>query len=308
MRCESKSNPVRQTQPVTWNRLSAWDSFWRYDRLSSFHAAPGAPNYGPPVADGWRAFFQSLPDGAQVLDLATGNGAIAVLAVEADKHFIVTGSDLADVRPADFVTTARAAVETIEFLANTPAELLPLAASSIDVIVSQYGVEYSDLSRSLPEAVRVLAPGGRLRFAIHAAEGSIAHETSTSIADADFVLGLDLAALAARGTIDFNAGLKAIADRASSATDVAMLANVHQTLCDTFDHRRDKLAATAAHLVDEIGAHRDRQAALLAAARTREQMTIIAATLETLGLTAIAHSDQRDGAGLIGHVIEARHG
>ena len=88
----------------------AWDSFWRYDRLSSFHAAPGAPNYGPPVADGWRAFFRSLPDGAQVLDLATGNGAIAVLAVEADKHFIVAGTDLADVRPADFVTTARAAL------------------------------------------------------------------------------------------------------------------------------------------------------------------------------------------------------
>ena len=284
----------------------AWDSFWRYDRLSSFHAAPGAPNYGPPVADGWRAFFRSLPDSAQVLDLATGNGAIAVLAVEADKHFIVAGTDLADVRPADFVTTARAALETIQFLANTPAERLPLAASSVDAIVSQYGVEYSDLARSLPEAVRVLAPGGRLRFAIHAAEGSIARDTAISIADADFVLGLDLVALTARGTTDFNAGLKAIADRAGSATDVAMLANVHQTLCDTFDHRRDTLAATATHLVGEIGAHRDRQAALIAAARTRAQMTAIAATLESLGLTAIVRDEQRDGPDLIGHVIEAR--
>ena len=47
-----------------------------------------------------------------------------------------------------------------------------------------------------------------------------------------------------------------------TATDVAMLANVHQTLCDTDDHRRHELAATAAHLVEEIAAHRDRQAAL----------------------------------------------
>lgn len=284
----------------------AWDSFWRYDRLSSFHAAPGAPNYGPPVADGWRAFFAGLPDGARVLDLATGNGAIAVLAVETGKNFAVTGADLAAVEPTAFVTRNRAELAQITFLANTPAEALPLPDASIDALVSQYGIEYSDLDRSLAEAARVLAPGGRLRFACHAAEGSIARDTAHSIADADFLIGLDLVALAGRSAADFNAGLKRIADRAPAATDLAMLANVHQTLGDTFDHRRAELAATAAQLAAEITAHRDRQAALLAAARTRGQMAGIGATLESLGLTAISHGEQRDGADLIGHVIEAR--
>ena len=284
----------------------AWDSFWRYDRLSSFHAAPGAPNYGPPVADGWRTFFAGLPDGARILDLATGNGAIAVIAVETGKNFSVIGADLAAVEPSAFVTRNRAELGQIRFLANTPAEALPLADASIDAIVSQYGVEYSDLDRSLPEAARVLAPGGQLRFACHAAEGSIARDTRASIADADFLIALDLVALAGRGNADFNAGLKAIADRARSATDVAMLANVHQTLCDTDDHRRHELSATATHLVGEITAHRDRQAALLAAARTRAQMTAIGTALESLGLTAIAHDEQRDGDDLIGHVIEAQ--
>lgn len=284
----------------------AWDSFWRYDRLSSFHAAPGAPNYGPPVADGWRAFFAALPAGARLLDIATGNGAIAVLAVEAGKGFYVIGADLAAVEPTAFVTRNLAELEQVRFLANTPAEALPLPDASIDAVVSQYGVEYSDLSRSIPEAARVLAPGGRLCFAMHAAEGAIARDTASSIADADFLIALDLVGLTGRATADFNAGLKAIADRARSATDLAMLANVHQSLCAIFDHRRAELTATAAHLVSEITAHRDRQAALLAAARTKGQMAEIGAVLEQLGLTGVTFGEQRDGADLIGHVIEAR--
>ena len=103
-------------------------------------------------------FFAELPEGARILDLATGNGAIAVLAVEAGKGFAVTGADLAAVEPSAFVTQNRAELDQITFLASTPAEALPLPDASIDAIVSQYGVEYSDLSRSLPEAVRVLAP------------------------------------------------------------------------------------------------------------------------------------------------------
>ena len=286
----------------------AWDSFWRYDRLSSFHAAPGAPNYGPPIADGWRAFFASLPPRSSVLDIATGNGAIAVMAVEAGKGFSVTGADLAAVEPTAFVTRNVAELEQVHFLPNTPAEALPLADASIDAVVSQYGVEYSDLARSIPEAVRVLAPGGRLRFAIHATEGAVARDTASAIADADFLIGLDIVGLAERSDTAlaaFNIGLKAIADRAPTATDQAMLANVHQTLCDAYDHRRGELAVTAENLHAEITAHRDRQAALLSAALSTNQMAELGTMLAAQDLTAIAHGEQRDGDDLIGHVIEA---
>ena len=289
----------------------AWDSFWRFDRLSSFLSTPGAPNYGPPIAAGWRTFFNALPDGARVLDLCTGNGAIAVMAVEAGKGFMVTGADLAAVEPAAFVTSNHAELGQVHFLPGTPAEALPLANASIDAVVSQYGVEYSDLARSLPEAVRVLGPGGRLRFAIHAAEGSVARDTVTAITDADFLIGLDLVGLAASCDLRlaaFNAGLRAIADRAPAAIDQAMLANVHQTLCDTYDHRRGELVAIATRLHAEITAHRDRQTALLAAACSIDRMAGLGDQLAALGLTAITQGEQRDGADLIGHVIEARRG
>ncbi len=311
---------------MTIEPLSAWDSFWKYDRLSSFQSGPGAGNYGVPIADGWHGFFDSLPDGARILDLATGNGAIAVMAVEsanaAGKNFAVTGANLADVRPTAYVTRNLAELEQIHFLTATPAEQLPLEPDSLDAVVSQYGLEYSDLDRSLPEAVRVLGPGGRLRLAMHAADGTVARDTVKAIADADFLIHVEIIPLARRcfdadGTASgpaalaaMNAALKAIAIRVPTATDQAMLANVHRALCDAHDGRRGKpladLLATADHLGAEIAAHRGRQSALLAAAQSIKAMHRLGERLAALGMTGIGHGEQRDGGDLIGHVIEAQ--
>jgi len=317
------------------DKRAAWDLFWSYDRLSSFGTGSGAGNYGEHIAAGWRGFFAALPPGARVLDLCTGNGAIAVIAVESGKRLRVTGADLAAVRPAAFVTRGKQALAKVCFLANTPAEQLPLPDGGFDAVVSQYGLEYSDMQRSLAEAARVLAPGGRLRLAMHAAEGSVADRTGGGIADADFLLDeLDLPALAAscfqaildaergRATGPFAAtaaqaryaafrdGLKAVADRVPSAADVDMLVSVHRSLTDLFQQRQAQdeaaLMAKVAALRTEIAAHRERQRALLAAAQSAEQVAAIAERLRGLGLIDVALGDQRDGAELVGHIIEAR--
>lgn len=315
-------------------KRAAWDLFWSYDRLSSFGTGPGAANYGEPIAAGWRAFFAALPAGARVLDLATGNGAIAVMAVESGEKLKVTGADLAAVRPAAFVTHSKSALGQVLFLANTPAEQLPLEDASFDAVVSQYGIEYSDIEQSLPEATRVLAPGGRLRFAVHAADGSVASQTRRAIADADFLLDqLDLPGRAAacfQAILDvergraadpfaqtaaqaryaaFRDGLKAVADRTAAAADVAMLASVHRSLTELFQQRQAHdeaaLKGEVEALRTEVLAHRERERALLAAARTDEQMAALADQLAGLGLADIARSEQRNAGDLIGHVVEA---
>jgi SAM-dependent methyltransferase len=315
-------------------KSAAWDRFWSYDRLSSFGTGTGAGNYGEHIAAGWRTFFAALPTGARVLDLCTGNGAIAVMAVEAGDQLRVTGADLAAVRPAAFVSASRASLAQVQFLAKTPAEQLPLADASFDAVVSQYGIEYSDLEQSIPEAVRVLAPGGWLRIATHAAEGSVAADTKRAIADADFLL--DFIELPGRASIAFQAildvergrisgplaasnaqtryatfrdGLKAVAGRVPTATDVDMLTAVHRTLTDLFKERLAHddaiLQAKIADLRAEVEAHRERERALIAAALSGEQIEKLAALLADLGLTTIKRGEQRDGGDLIGHIIEA---
>src|SRR5215211_8545541 len=97
------------------DKRAAWDLFWSYDRLSSFGTGTGAGNYDEHIAAGWRAFFAALPAGARVLDLCTGNGAIAVLAVEAGDRLKVTGADLAAVRPAAFVSRGKRQLEQVRF-------------------------------------------------------------------------------------------------------------------------------------------------------------------------------------------------
>jgi SAM-dependent methyltransferase len=310
---------------------AAWDRFWSYDRQASFGTGKGAGNYAGPIAEGWRAFFATLPDGARVLDVATGNGAIALLAIEAGRRLQVTGVDLADVRPAAFVTARTRELKAIRFLGNTPAETLPLAEDSFDAVVSQYGIEYSDLERSVPEAVRVLAPGGRLRFVTHAAEGSIA---ALAIADADFLIDeLDLTGRAARcfeavlaverghqsGKLaeiaaqarygQFRDGLKALSDRLPAARDQAMLVSVHQALTELFKQRRalglQALLPRLDALAEEIAAHRTRQRALIAAALSARQVAALGKTLGKLGLADVTVAEQRDGDALVGHVLEA---
>ena len=317
------------------DKRTAWDRFWTYDRLASFGTGIGTGNYGEAIAAGWRAFFASVPAASRLLDLCTGNGALAVIAVESGNNLQVTGADLAAVRPTAFVSGSKAALKRIRFLANTPAEDLPLEDGSFDAVVSQYGIEYSDTERSIPEALRVLAPGGSLRFACHAAEGSVAADTRRAIADADFLLDeLDLIARAGdcfaaildveRGRASgpfalaaaqakygaFRDGLKAVAERTRTAADADMLASVHRSLTDFFQQRQSHdeaaLQARLGDLRTEVEAHRERERALLAAALDAEQMVALAARLASLGLVEITPGEQRDGADLIGHVIEAR--
>jgi SAM-dependent methyltransferase len=315
------------------DKRAAWDRFWSYDRLASFGTGKGAGNYGGEIAAGWRAFFASLPAGARVLDIATGNGAIALLAVEAGKQLQVTGADLAAVRPAAFVSKGKSALKKVRFLAGTPAEKLPLDDASVEAVTSQYGIEYSDLEKSIPEAVRVLGPGGRLRFACHAAEGALATDTKGAIAEAHFLLDeLDLTGRAARcldavlgverghqvGQLaeiaaqsryaEFRDGLKAVAERAPAATDQAMLVSVHQTLSSLFAQRQgqnlEALFMQLDALREEIEAHRTRERALLAAALSAKQMRALAKTLAGLGLADVTLDGQHDGGALIGHVID----
>lgn len=314
---------------------SVWDRFWSYDRLASFGTGLGAGNYGEPIAQGWRDFFAALPTGAQVLDLCTGNGAIAVIAVEAGDKLRVTGADLAAVRPASFVSRNKRQLKQVRFLASTAAEQLPVEDASFDAIVSQYGIEYSEMERSVPEAVRILAPGGRMRFAVHATEGSVVANTRQAITDADFLLDelalparasacLDAILAVERGRVQgplaqtaaqaqyaaFRDGLKAVAERTSTATDVAMLTAVHRTLTDLFQDRQSHeeavLQARIADLRTEIADHRERQRSLLAAALSDEQMRALADRLAELGLADVTRDEQRDGGDLIGYLIDAR--
>lgn len=307
-----------------------WTSFWQYDRVASCLDGDDHANYGAEVAAGWRGFFADLPPRATVLDLCTGNGAIALLAVEAGRDFTVIGVDRAPIDPARHVTKFADALARIEFRGNVAAEALPLPDAGVDAVTSQYGIEYTDTARTFAEVRRVLRPGGRCRFVIHAAEGEVRAGSLRVVADADRLLVLPaLARDALEQVVAVERALiaapAALADAKRSfarfttalaemsvypARDTLMRDNVVGVVRDVWDHRRalplevmlDKIGA----LAGEIRAHRGRSAALAAAARDAAGVASLGEQLAALGMTAIGRAPLIVGGHLVGHVLSAR--
>lgn len=106
--------------------------------------------------------------GDRALDVACGTGVLARKAAErAGPHGSVAGLDL----NPDMLALARSLAPQIAWREGE-AGALPFADGAFDVVVSQMGLMFfPDPVRALAEAARVLAPGGRLAFAVPAPLG-----------------------------------------------------------------------------------------------------------------------------------------
>jgi SAM-dependent methyltransferase len=313
-----------------------WDRYWHFDRIASCCDDAGAANYDDSVAAGWRAFFGALPAGARLLDLCAGNGAAALIAAEIGrrqaKGFEIVAVDRAAIDPPAYVTRHAEDLAAITFVPGTDVEALPFPDRRFDAAISQYGIEYSDLACSIPEAVRVIAPGGRLRLVVHAAEGAVAAGARAVIAEADLLLGeIGLTGAAARcfealwavereggderqeadeAFAAFQAALERTARQIPQAQDANMFKNSGAVLLDTFKRRGhfdlEQLLAKVEQVESEIRAHRGRLLALVEAALDGAQAAALAVQLETAGAKAADSSPLRNADELIGHIVTAR--
>ncbi len=130
--------------------------------------------WAPRVADAAR-----IQPGERVLDVACGTGTLArEVASRTGPEGMVSGLDPS----LAMLATARRRAPALVWKQGV-AESLPFADRVFDAVVSQFGLPFfSDPRAALGEALRVLAPGGRLAFAVwdtlrenpaHAAEADL---------------------------------------------------------------------------------------------------------------------------------------
>ena len=173
----------QQRDPGVWTR------YWRGGSLHSCGQA-FAGNYAGAIAQFWNGQFAQLADTATVLDVGTGNGAIPRLAFDYaathGKHWSIHGADLAQIDPATTSNDA-ARYAAITFHANAPMASLPFDAASVDLLTSQYALEYTDTAASIREFARVLVPGGRLACVIHRADSVVLQATQPQLDDCAFL-------------------------------------------------------------------------------------------------------------------------
>lgn len=146
----------------------AWNHYWKAGHLHSCATSFGG-NYEGPIADFWRRVFAGLAPGDRVLDIASGNGPLAQLLIEARKEPSIACDcvDLAPVAPAWVGALPPSHRGRVSFFGETRAEALPFGSGTYALAISQFGLEYSTLNDSVPELLRVLARPSRLAAIVH---------------------------------------------------------------------------------------------------------------------------------------------
>lgn len=161
----------------TLTTIEAWTSYWRTGRgASCLHGA----DIEVSLDKTWNELIDDFPNGARLLDLATGNGAAARLCAARARfrniHLKIDAVDAAAIDPPKVVADPTGLLADINFHGGVHLEALPFAGASFDGIVSQFGFEYADEDLAVAEVARVAAPGARLRFVMHASDGAVSRD------------------------------------------------------------------------------------------------------------------------------------
>lgn len=152
-----------------------WDRVWRSRVESAFYDTDPINLL---LDEFWTKAFSSCSSEAHILDIACGNGALARClgnALEADAETInYVGVDKASINPPPDSAFGKLRPQ---FLPNLPVEGAAFGHSTFDLIVSQFGLEYSDKVKTIELASKWIKPGGRMVMVIHSSSSAITFES-----------------------------------------------------------------------------------------------------------------------------------
>lgn len=176
------------------SRPEDWTRYLQNFTLTSFGRV-FPDNYDGTIREFWLQQADA-GEASAIVDIGCGNGALCWIL---DEHLNrpepgarITGVDFADIDPFRVLRRDQSDYPGVAFIGNTLAEDLPFADRSIDLVVSQYGIEYTDLQRSIPEIARVLRPGGRMAFIMHDTNSEVVRLGTQNLDQMQAVLSLGI--------------------------------------------------------------------------------------------------------------------
>lgn len=185
-----KQDAIQGAEPASLaQRRLAWTRFWAQGALHSL-GTTFAGNYADAIGTFWQLQFAACNKTDRVLDLGCGNGPLAKILIDlfGEESPQWNGIDLANPRPAWLVEQSQVIRDRMIFRGGVLAEELPFDDGSFDLVVSQFGIEYSDLNKSLPELVRVLRPEGRVALVVHHADSLPVYVSRQELRHLDFLV------------------------------------------------------------------------------------------------------------------------
>lgn len=163
------TQPPDSSPTAVERRRDAWTRYWSAGALHSC-AGSFAGNYAGAIGEFWTRVFAALPAQAEVLDLCCGNAPLAKLLLESPAWRAEPGrvrlADLARLDPPWLRELDPGLRARVGLLAGVDVAALPVETASVDLCMSQFGVEYIGPA-AISEARRVLRPGALLAAVLH---------------------------------------------------------------------------------------------------------------------------------------------
>jgi ubiquinone/menaquinone biosynthesis C-methylase UbiE len=185
------ANDILTGAPNAKEGLDHWEKYYRGGALASCPLGTDR-NYTLELRDAWVGFFSGLPDGARILDIGTGNGAVVLFALEAaaagGRRFEVHGTDLALIDPVRDVPGGDRLFAGVQFHPQVATEQLPFEASGCDAVSGQYSLEYTQMECALGEIHRVLKLAGRAQFIVHHAQSILVRKARQTLEQSTLIL------------------------------------------------------------------------------------------------------------------------
>lgn len=156
----------------------SWDKYWQGTGDAGALTSGGVSH--PAIRTFWIEFFSAAKQSyvnPQILDIASGNGAVIECALEAFDNIPNELTSL-DVSEAAINNIYSRFPKVKGIVAN--ANSIPIESGSFEIVTSQYGLEYAG-HEAILEAARLVANNGLLTLLMHCDSGSIHLECQQSL-------------------------------------------------------------------------------------------------------------------------------
>jgi len=169
--------------------MNPWSLFWRQGHSTTF-GDYFKSGYTGAVADWWQSQLSHLPGDTVVMELGCGNCSLLPAMIKAGVKGRYIGVDIARVQLSAICEQGLpgSGIE-VTLHSETPAEDIPEPDDSVGLVASVFGIEYSNIDRSLPEVSRLLQPGGRFCALLHHVDSVVTSMSRRAISEYD---GTDL--------------------------------------------------------------------------------------------------------------------
>jgi len=157
-----------------------WEHYWETGVLTSL-PQDFKSNYDNEIYDFWYRQVLSFRENSTVVDVCTGNGAIALMIQDIsnklNKNISVIGVDAANINPVNIVKEQpdyKDLVNSVKFFGGVRIEEMDtVITSKVDYVVSQYGIEYCKTKKIAPKINKILKDNGKLIFVSHSPNSDI---------------------------------------------------------------------------------------------------------------------------------------